>query len=231
MRFKRYLTEKTFNISKDVKYVYEKGFKPLVDSLKDINQLSMKLFKTDKNKDFFIKVRENKNVPFNRIMGNELPSKEAQAASKLNPVEIYTGAFDSGNFYRSKEVRGILDDSKLSLIQLSINKQALVIALRKEIYMLPVDQVKSFLQEFVPARIKATIAHELSHWLNDTMHNFHITNLLKTAHELNNIEVLKLHKKDVNMTHFEIDAQIHGIKQLKMANKKKWDSRFSQGCL
>jgi len=79
--------------------------------------------------------------------------------------------------------------------------------------------------EITEAKVKATITHELSHWIADSMFGFQITKLVDLAMELNSAEVLKLHKQDVDLTYFEVDAIIHGIKAVKSkVGNKKWDT-------
>lgn len=231
MRLQRYLLrEKTFNISKDVKYIYDKCFDPLVKelykhagkgkSLDFTNMAAIDKILSGKYSSFFTKIRSANDVTYMTIDSDKLPSKQAKESHKLNPVEIRCGAYAYGNFYRPVEADV---SAKKSLIQLSLHHNALGLILRGDMKQVDVSQLISFYQEFVPSRIKATISHEVSHWMNDTFHNFHISKLLKTARELGKPEIIKLHKKDVNMTSFEIDAQIHGIKQLKMQHRKNWD--------
>jgi len=243
------LLEKTFAVSKDVKYLYDRCFKGIIDDLHI--QLGGK--KTAKNLVVtgpgIMRVREGKynyfwkkamkgmgstgqpaDTVIEQIMSEELPSKQAKEASKANPVVISCGIFRGGNYYRPKEEfiaqgykapgGGEMDRGWISL---SLHGGALGIIMSNSMNQLPASQLKAFMNEFTDSRIKATIAHEISHWMNDTFHNFHITKDLRIARELNKPEYMKLHKKDVNMTHFEIDAQIHGIKQLKMQYRKRWD--------
>jgi hypothetical protein len=237
MRFKKYLLlEKTFNISKDVKYIYDKCFDPLVKEIYkhawskigktfDFNDTAVDKILSGKYRSFFSKIKDSNDVTYKIIDSSELPSKQAKESNTANPTEIHCGAYSYGNFYRPSETRKASGENvKKSLIQLSLHHNALRLVFRRELKYIDSSQLRSFYEEFKPARIKSTLAHEVSHWMNDTLHNFHITKLLKTTRELGKPEILKLHKKDVNMTHFEIDAQIHGLKQLKMQHRKDWDT-------
>jgi hypothetical protein len=189
-----------------------------------------RLLNKSSHKDIWKKVANGLDVTYKQIMSEDLPGKEAKEASKLNPAVITCGIYKGGNFYRPKE-EFIATGQKgpggktwdRGMISLSINPTAIQTALMHGMEYIQASQLKSFTNEFKEARIKSTIAHEISHWLNDTMHNFHITKTIGKVRDLGNPEILLLHKKDVNMTHFEIDAQIHGIKQLKMAHRKDWD--------
>jgi len=225
MRFRRYLlTEKTFNISKDVKFVYDKAYKKYIDSLIKSEVKGKGDYRAFKGSAFpqkDEKIRNGQDVLFATIDGSELPSNEAKKANELNPVTLFCGVFRNGSFYTSKEQSQIKNKCK---IQISLHRGALWLILRNEQENVPHNQLKEFYNEISAARIRATIAHEISHWMNDTFHNYHISKMLNKAMEFSDREILLLNKKDVNMTHFEIDAQMHGIKQLKVSNKKNWDN-------
>lgn len=208
MRLKKYLTEKTFNINEDVNFLYNKAFKSFIDSLVENKFEKSKYPLLDK------RIRNKKDVSFFTCNSSDLPSREAKEASILNNVTIECGVFNRGNFYSPLK----------KLIQLSINRGALNTVLDRLEYLVPSTEIRNLYQELKPERIKSTIAHEVSHWLNDTFHNSNIKKILDNVRELDNIEIKKLGKADVNMTHFEIDAYINGIKQLKIENKETWDS-------
>ncbi len=240
MRLKKYLlTEKTFSISKDVKYIYDRCFKNIIDDLwtqagigKNVHfteSARYRLLNKSRYKDFWNKAKKG-DVTYKQIMSENLPGKEAKNASLVNPQVITCGVYRGGSFYLPKEEFIAMGykgpegkEMDRGMISLSINQSALQTGLLHSMEYIQPSQLKGFTQEFKPERIKSTIAHELSHWLNDTMHNFHITKTIGKVRELGKPEILLLHKKDVNMTHFEIDAQIHGIKQLKMKYRRKWD--------
>lgn len=207
MRLRQYLNEKTFTISKDVKYIWERAFEKYINSLKKNN------YKKSNSANVDDAVKNGMDINLLIINSSELPSKDAQEANKINPIDIFCGVYSKGNFYNPSNKK----------IELSLHKQVLNLIFTGRENDIPESQIKSFYQELQPERIKSTIAHELSHWLDDTNHNFHITNVLKIAKELSKPDYIKLNKKSVNMTYFEIEAQIHGIKQLKMQNKKTWD--------
>jgi hypothetical protein len=195
MRFKLYLVEKTFNIKKDVQLVYDKLFKHFIAELKrgeyppdEIIQGSMK----------------GMGYTRDTMSSDLLRSKSARAAHAIKPVEIRSGVFPSPAY-------NPLDN----VIMLTFNPQVLNILRQGATDILQPDEIRRFNSETSPNRIKATIAHELSHWMNDVLHNSHIEKVVDLAKEYNDPGILKLGKEDVNMTHFEIDAQIHGIKTLK----------------
>ncbi len=131
-----------------------------------------------------------------------------------------------GNFY----------NSALSTIQLTLNVNAINFlkqykTIDKAIIDITPSSMNSFKNEFTQVKIKGSIYHELSHWLDDTLHNKHITNLHKKAEEMyvfgnksKALSMLKLGDENVGSTYYEINAQIHSIKQLKRIYKKVWDT-------
>jgi len=212
MRLYSYLIEKTFIISKDVAYIWKEAFENFITSLKKSGYKKSKFPYVDSQ------IKNGNNVTLLTLGSSKLKSKEAKESHVLNPVIIKCGVYSNGSLYQPKK-----DNEKEGLIQISIHKSVLNLLFNEKQSMISQDIIEDFYQELNPERIKATIAHEISHWLNDTFHNYNISKTLDKARELNNVDIVKLGKKDVNMTHFEIDAQIHGIKQIKMQNKKNWD--------
>jgi len=74
---------------------------------------------------------------------------------------------------------------------------------------------RSFREDYRGEKLKNSIAHELSHWLNDTKNNRNIFNKLMKAKDKNSsIEVLQ-GLDNVALTDIERDAQIHQIAQMK----------------
>lgn len=224
MRLKRYLLlEKTFNISKDVDYIYKRCFASMMKEIKkhsDFSEDDITKLLNGKHGKFFRDVLSYSDSTLDTIDSSELPSKQAQEAHWANHANIRCGVFADANYYKPLK-------PGYCMIQISINPTAFALALNgKETIEknVPPNLLSQFYNDLEPARIKVSISHEISHWLNDTFHNFHISKLLKIAKELSKPEMVKLHKKDVNMTHFEIDAQIHGIKQLKKSHRKDWDN-------
>lgn len=201
------ITEKTFNISKDVDYIYNKGFKKAVYDFQ--------------KKGILPPIVSDTTVYF-KLHTSDLKSKDCQEANKLYPVYIYCGVFKEGSFNYFKKGE--------EHIVISINKDAIQNMEYKD-RMTP-NTIKGIENEITEHRIKAVIYHELAHWISDAKYNSYLHTL--TARALNiskddpnrNEKIKKVMasgKVDVNMTHFEIDAQIHAIKQIKRSFKKEWD--------
>ena len=206
MKFKKYLNEKTFNIGKDVDFLYKKYFKK---HIKLFQSGKIEAFKDDLNKT---------NGVYGVISSSLLPSKKAQKASELNPVNIEMGVFNTSSYYQpfDKEIR------------LTLNKPALDLLFRYK----TVDDIRKALgdktyerwsSEINEPSIKGTIYHELSHWMDDTFHNKHITKKLIKVKEVGSRDVLAKGFGNVNLGTFELDAQVHAIKQLKRNFRKTWD--------
>jgi len=196
MRFKKYLTEKTFAIGADVDYIYKNFFKKFVNT---VNK------NPNKVKDF----------PVTKFSSSELKSKKAQMAHKENPVTIYTGVFDTSAYYPFE-----------SKITLSLNKSVIILLKSHSIEeikrMLGDKEFKRFMNEMTPGSIKGTIYHELSHWISDTLYDKNITKRIIKAKEKNTYTPM-VKFGETYFTDYELDAQVHAIKQLKRDYSKEWN--------
>jgi len=197
------LTEKTFNINKDVDFIYNKFFKKFIDDFQKNNiKPPIKLY--------------------GKINSSELSSKDSKTAHKIYPIIIYCGVFNKGSFnnFRKNE----------ESIFISLNKDAIENIDYKDMMN---DNVKRSIENGITEhRVKATIYHELSHWISDAKYNSYLHNLVAKASNINENDpdidikikkIMSMGKSNVNLTHFEIDAIIHGIKQIKRSKKKEWD--------
>ncbi|KFZ27292.1 MAG: hypothetical protein KQ78_00462 [Candidatus Izimaplasma bacterium HR2] len=207
MRLQQYLlTEKTFNIGVDVDLV----FNTLVKS-------SLTLFKKKKYKEFEKALTDDK-----IINSSILKTKQAKKAHELNPVTIVFSIDGMGNYYKPS----------IGIIHFSYNEQVLKIF--KQNNYEP-DRIKNvvgkssferFSNEMSDSALKGTIYHELSHWLNDTFHNKNISKMLSRSQYVSAAEAEKITKQgheDVGMTWYEIDAQIHALKQMKRDMKSNYN--------
>ena len=209
MRLKQYLiAEKTFNIDRDVDHIYRKAFKKFIDNLQ-------------KTGDVQVGLGSKKQLVMYQMESGKLKEEECKAAHALNPIMIYSGISPTGGSYYKIDSAHIWISLQKDVIQMIQQAATRGVPAWQTV---PPRLRKSFKAELSEGRMKATIYHELSHWLNDTLHNYNITNIVRLAQELGNPSMKLLGKKSVDMTHFEIDAQIHGIKQLKRTYKNEWDS-------
>ena len=195
------LIEKTFNIGKDVDYIYNKGFKKVINDFK-INGTLPPVTGRD--------------TLYAKLHTSELKSKDSILANKLFPVNILCGVFSQGSYYKLKKGEEI--------IVISINKDAILNYHNQ--HNMSSGTIKSINNEITEHKMKATIYHELSHWVSDALHNSYLHNLIARAgeHPDKANEIMAMGKANVNSTHFEIDAQIHAIKQIKRNFRKEWDN-------
>jgi len=81
-------------------------------------------------------------------------------------------------------------------------------------------QKKIFKIEFTEEKIKGSIHHELTHWIDDVFHNRHIEKRINKQVELQTRDIGGI---PVNATKMEIQGQIHNIKQLYNKYKNNWN--------
>jgi len=200
------LLEKTFNIESDVDLIYEKGGfseflkaftageKPYEDELNSIQKI--------------------KHIVFDLIPSSELQTEDCINAHRQNPIDIYTGITIMGSHYSPTN----------KTIFISLNSSALDVNYSGDIHYISSSQKETIYNEITEQRIKIAIHHELSHWISDSLYNKHIGRIINRGLELQNNDIIKLKQKDVNMTYFEIDAQVHSIKELKRNyDEREWN--------
>lgn len=195
--------ENTFDIDNDVDYIYEHG---CVSLIKMINTKSLSL-------------NDLKDFPFIVILSSKLKDEDSIKANSVIKIKIKCGFFDDGNLYH------INKNPSKNYIQIS-PLYSPVVTLIKNNYdksKLSKEDKRYISNSLNEKGMKVIIAHELSHWISDCLYNKHLTKIVTRAIDLQDEDVLKLRQKNVNLTYFEIDAQIHGIKTLKHNYKERWD--------
>jgi len=196
------ILENTFDINKDVDYLYNLFFKEFVN---DFNNKKINL-------SYFILLDKIK------VKSSILETEDAKKAHEINPIMIIRNLSYGAGY-----------DSLKSNINLSLNKKTILLFIKYKYDLelikdnLSISNFKSIIQEITEHRIKSMISHELSHWISDSLYNSHLTSLALLAKQNKNPELMKLDKENINLTYFEIDAQIHGIKNLKRQFKDEWD--------
>ena len=200
IRFKQYLLEKTFRLGKDVDYIYDTFFKGFVKAINSGHW--------------------DGSIP-NKIHINsqELSSNDAKKAHAINPITIHR-AFGHGNAYQPIK----------HIITLDVNSNALDVFSNygvngnlEKAKNLVGNRGELWLDDISEKRIKGTIYHELSHWLDDTFHNNHLLRMVKKAHE--DSSAVNQGGKTSTSSKYEINAQIHAIKEMKRHFKKsEWDA-------
>ena len=180
------LLEETFQIDRDVDYLYNKGFKKWVNEFKH----------------GYYHYPDTIEVPT-----SELISKDCKKGNTLNPCIIYLGLFNFPSVYKNA----------LHTIYITPDVTALTYFITKnsENKIVSKNDIQRYKGEMTEQRLKALISHEISHWLRDTLFNNQITKYNRLKNILSAKDIAKLYEKNVNLTYFEIDAQIHAIAQLK----------------
>ena len=196
------LTEKVFDLSEDVEYIYDVFFRDKIENYIDIG------------------IAPKEGV-YGNMYSDELISSVAVESDSKNPVKILCGASIGGSSYNpvNQTIRISLSDGAL---------RALAVSKKRDISWQDKKTLEVALSE---KGVKQTIAHELSHWVQDSLYSGYIYTLISKAMKLDiknpqDRKVAKklLHGKEVNSSAFEIDAQIHGLVETKTwFSQSEWD--------
>lgn len=195
MKYLKYfntINERLMDVNKDVDYIYDLFFKKDVVKFNESGIITDGMFES------------------NKLSTKDLKEPLSVKADKLNRCEILINK--NGNFYKPSE----------NIISLSVNFNAVSFikssgGLENAIKNLSSSKAEVLKYELSESRIKGSIHHELVHWLDETLHNKHITKKLKKAKEVGNWG------RNVNSTKMEIQSQIHNIVQLKREYADIWD--------
>ena len=197
--FSQFLVEKTYELNKDVDYIYDLFFKDIIIAInknqpwEKIDKLVSKTYGTS-------------------IQSNVLNDEDSKIADDKNPVTIKYG---EGNNYNPSI-------SGKAMISVCINRHAMkVIADFGDIENATSavgSQSKAFRTEFSKSRIKGTIHHELAHWIDDSY-----TGRVRKMLMKNKREVVYQGFSNVALTDYEVQAQIHSIIQIKRMHKDVWN--------
>lgn len=209
-RFRQFLLEKTYNIREDIDFLYGYFFKEFIDAANDNN--------IDKFINFLDDIQRGKKELNKPISSRKLKSDVCKQAHNINMVTIFGGVFRSPSSYNpfNKKITLTINSNAIGFLYNNIltltNKN-----LGFEHLPLGKGDLKRLRSEISENNIKGTIAHELTHWIDDSIHNKFITKKLEFSKELG--------KKidNINMTDFELNAQIAAIKELKFNLGKKYD--------
>lgn len=191
------LTEKLMDVDDDVDYLYNTFFKDIIEGIRQNKTITPDMV--------------SKQLTNTGVLLSELSVK----AHELNPCTIIL--FNKLNVYEPGKRN----------IYITISPEALYFLLEKngnykDAYNSLYDEDKpTFENDLSEARVKGSIHHELTHWIDDTLNNKHIYNLLRKSSL--NPEYGNKRLKYINVHPLEIQAQIHNIKQLYRYYKNTWD--------
>lgn len=213
--FKEYLIEKTYTLDRDVEYLWKKSkLDVFIDAIQNEDMDKINRF-INTTKDTY------SGHIFLETDSSKLTNRNAKAAHKKNPIKIRVGLFKDGSYYQPKS----------KFLQISINYKAFMLFDQKRYSFTDVEdyigtQITRFKNEFTEANVKGSIYHELTHWLDDTRYDQMLYKRVDSK------EKLRGKHAHVNHTEFEVNAQIHKIKQLKKSMGKnefdnlQWEDLF-----
>lgn len=199
-----FLSENLFNIEKDIDYIYDNFFENILTKYKQ-------------NPQRIYNAIINNVLLFNDVISSaELLSEVSKEAHNKNPIKIFIGILPGKkNSY----------SPVLKRITLSPNTFAMKFLGETGLNALP-NAIKTYpllKNEFLETSIKGTIVHELSHWINDSLHNKNIEKILKKINNIHSLSKYSPVEWEYTSVH-EIDANIHVIAELKRLNEDNWDN-------
>lgn len=217
------LQEKLFNIDKkDIEYIlkYYKQFLNTVYNQKT-NEIDV-----SKLRDY---MRSGVSYNYKTLSSKELISDQIIYLSDVEPVTINIGIFHNSNYDPvNNEIYISLNSSLVSF--LIDNFGSGIISLDKLKSELPKTLQKNVDLDLNLNAMRATISHELSHWMDNKFHNKYILDKIEQRQKLllkgNPFDIINKRtfgSKDIDTTYMEINAQIHSIETFKNQNKKYWD--------
>jgi hypothetical protein len=192
------ITETIHNIDDDVDLIYDTFFRDDIETL----------ITTRKANDFMFK----KDVTDTSVLKNPL----CVEANQKNPCKLLINY--GVNIYAPDR----------NFISISYNKAALEFLKQqnndfdKAINSLTKKQSREFTIEFTEEKIKASIHHELTHWLDDVFYNQRIKRAADKFLKKN--KSVGRNNMPIDADTLEIQAQIHNIHQLKRKYSDIWDS-------
>lgn len=193
------ITEAIFNIDDDVDMIYDNFFKDDLEELLRTRRLTKGMFYPT--------------ITDTRILSNPL----CVEANEKNPSRIFINAKDKGNMYNpnTSVISITVSMAAIDFIKESNNN------LDEALYKLDDQYFRQFKSDLSEEKIKGSIYHELSHWLDDTFHNRKV----KRAVDKFIAKGKKIGKNNmpIDADKLEIQAQIHNIHQLKRKYSDIWD--------
>lgn len=189
------LSEKLAIVDNDVDFLYDKYFKSDIETILS-DKTTKNLFKTL--------------LSDTSILNDEL----SVSADKVNRCELAINS-NTGGGYRPSQ----------NLIYIGVNKSAYNYVkdydtFSEALNKIPENQEKSLRLEFTEEKIKGTIHHELAHWIDDSLHNKHLSQALNMDKGKGRLKGLS----NINLSKIEIEAIIHNIYQLKRKFYDIWDT-------
>ena len=154
------INEITYEHASDIDYIYEQYLKPFVNNF----------LKNDKK--YIKKFSDDGFILYTKFDSNELPSDVAKQANQTNPIEIGIGIMHDASFYIPQQNNIFFTILPSKLIQLMHDRDISFDELE--------DHVKrKFKLMLSESNLKATISHELAHWLDESLRDNKVSTYLK----------------------------------------------------
>lgn len=198
-----FFKEKLYNIEKDVEFIYNNSFKKIIDDLSSNNLKPKEHYMKASNGDIAI------------FKSSQLKSKDCMKAHKANPIDIYCGSYGQSSYGFGSEKEIII----------SLNQDIFNIFFANKYIPDGNSKLRRLKNEMTENKIKASISHELAHWIDDSIYKLFNSILHGEKDPIKQKELLSFGTDILDTTYYEIQAQIHAIAQLKKNyTKEKWDS-------
>lgn len=231
--FRQFLTEALIDIdAQDINMIYAPFLKPYKElqavwkkhtkgNITELTWANLEKWRLEKEFREVINKYDN-GTPLKVFDSSQLKSKAAREAHALNPVKIYTYLIGDGNMYTPTR----------STIYISL-EAGIYYAMSSGLAGVPFHQIHMLKNETLDIRIKSTIRHELTHWVDDSTHNFHITKAIKSTQAVKQAggnwekqlqKTLWAGEKDPYLGPVEINAYVNQIAEIKRRiGKTKYD--------
>jgi hypothetical protein len=218
LSFKEYISEALIDISReDINKIYS----PISKAIKELSAFlnrDPESWQSGESEEIIGKY-QNWYKPIKVLNSSILKSKEASLAHELSPVTINLYLFlppEKGNSY--VPIKNEINIGIPSVIRGIINYKSHTLN----------THLKDIIADASEIKLKSTIRHELTHWIDDTLHNRHITNMIVNPKFIKQVNTAFAanHRKDIRylMPH-EITAMVNQIAELKRRlGDKKYNS-------
>lgn len=224
------LFEATFDLIDDIDFLFEKFFKSHIEEIK--------------NGMFDDVIISQDELIFDKISSDKLISKVCNKAHKVKPVNIYCGLFLSPRYSSIENAIYLSPDLSLLSYIPTIKKlgtdgsigDAVSTALFLNSHLIGVPKIEEIIKShFERSLDKNTfmfmIAHELSHWIKDTLDDLRLTRICNNAKKAYDsgklplsLHIANMGEIDPYLTYYEVDAVVQEIYELyKITDKVLWD--------
>ena len=200
MRIHEIITEATLDLNQDVDFIYRTYFEATIIDVRRTEHIRKEWIKEDE---------------FSTALLNSSVCKQA---NEINPCKIYVNRQDFSYNPLWKELDFGLDRAVINALLFKFAGD-----LNKLIEVVSANNKSRILQQFSPRFIRGAIAHELAHWVRDSLHNSHIERMSARSKAAGKRE--RPRGKNQYASSIELDSMIHEMLQVRRnISDEKWDS-------